>query len=124
MELDITGARILWETPINVPVLGQLKISETMVISWLVMLLITGACIWLTRDLKEENISKRQALAELIVEKANQFVVGNMGERFRYFVPFVAALFATSVLSNLISLIEVQRLIFPRKPPGQWWYLS
>ena len=108
MELDITGARILWETPINVPVLGQLKISETMVISWLVMLLITGACIWLTRDLKEENISKRQALAELIVEKANQFVVGNMGERFRYFVPFVAALFATSVLSNLISLIGLR----------------
>ena len=93
MELDITGARILWETPINVPILGQLKISETMVVSWLVMLLITGACIWLTRDLKEENISKKQALAELIVEKANQFVVGNMGERFRYFVPFVAALF-------------------------------
>ena len=108
MELDITGARILWETPINVPILGQLKISETMVVSWLVMLLITGACIWLTRDLKEENISKRQALAELIVEKANQFVVGNMGERFRYFVPFVAALFATSVLSNLISLIGLR----------------
>ena len=101
-------ARILWETPINVPILGQLKISETMVVSWLVMLLITGACIWLTRDLKEENISKRQALAELIVEKANQFVVGNMGERFRYFVPFVAALFATSVLSNLISLIGLR----------------
>ena len=53
MELDITGARILWETPINVPVLGQLKISETMVIIWLVMLIISGACIWLTRDLKE-----------------------------------------------------------------------
>ena len=106
MELDITGARILWETPINVPVLGQLKISETMVISWLVMLLITGACIWLTRDLKEENISKRQALAELIVEKANQFVVGNMGERFRYFVPFVAALFATSVQIGRASCRE------------------
>ena len=43
MELDITGARILWETPINVPILGQLKISETMVVSWLVMLLISGS---------------------------------------------------------------------------------
>ena len=53
MELDITGARILWETPINVPVLGQLKISETMVISWLVMLLITGACIWLIQERRE-----------------------------------------------------------------------
>ena len=34
-----------------------------------VMILITGLCIWLTHDLKEENISKRQAVAELIVEK-------------------------------------------------------
>ena len=60
--------------PINVPFLGPLRISETMVVSWIVMILITGLCIWLTHDLKEENISKRQALAELIVEKANSFV--------------------------------------------------
>ena len=63
-----------------------------MVVSWIVMILITGLCIWLTHDLKEENISKRQALAELIVEKANSFVVGNMGETFRYMIPLVAAL--------------------------------
>ena len=50
------------------------------------MLLITGVCIWLTHDLKEENISKRQAVAELLVETANKFVVGNMGEKFRYMI--------------------------------------
>ena len=108
MELDITGARIFFTLPINVPFLGPLRISETMVVSWIVMILITGLCIWLTHDLKEENISKRQALAELIVEKANSFVVGNMGEKFRYLIPFVAALFATSVVSNLISLIGLR----------------
>ena len=108
MELDITGARIFFTLPIDVPVLGQLKISETMVVSWLVMILITGLCIWLTHDLKEENISKRQAVAELIVEKANSFVIGNMGEKFRYLIPFVAALFATSVVSNLISLVGLR----------------
>lgn len=68
------------------------------------MLIITGVCIWLTRDLKVENISKRQAVAEMLVEMANKFVVGNMGERFRHLIPFVAALFATSVVSNLLSL--------------------
>ena len=94
--------------PIDVPVLGPLRISETMVVSWIVMILITGLCIWLTHDLKEENISKRQAVAELIVEKANSFVIGNMGEKFRYLIPFVAALFATSVVSNLISLIGLR----------------
>lgn len=90
MELDINGAKILFTLPIDLPVLGPLRISETMVVSWIVMILITGFCIWLTHDLKEENISKRQALAEMLVEMANKFVVGNMGEKFRYMIPFVA----------------------------------
>ena len=72
MELDINGAKILFTLPIDLPVLGPLKISETMVVSWIVMILITGLCIWLTHDLKEENISKRQALAEMLVEMAVQ----------------------------------------------------
>lgn len=104
MEIDITGAKVFYTFPIDVPFLGKFQLSETIVISWLVMLLITGLCIWLTHDLKVENISKRQALAEMLVEKANSFVIGNMGEKFRYFIPFVAALFATSLVSNLISL--------------------
>ena len=108
MELDISGAKVFYTLPFDFPVLGKLQISETMVVSWIVMLLITGLCIWLTHDLKVENISKRQAAAEMLVEMANKFVVGNMGEAFRYFIPFVAALFATSMVSNLISLIGLR----------------
>lgn len=104
MELDITGAKVLFIIPTNIPILGDFQFSETILVSWIVMLLITGVCIWLTRDLKVEHISKRQAVAEWLVETADNFVIGNMGEKFRYFIPFVVALFATSVLSNLISL--------------------
>ena len=108
MEIDISGARIFYTFPFDFPILGKLRITETLVVSWIVMALITGLCIFLTRDLKVEKISKRQALAEFIVETANKFVVGNMGERFRYMIPFVSALFATSVVSNLISLIGLR----------------
>lgn len=108
MEIDITGARIFCTLPFEVPILGKFTINETLVVSWLVMLLITGFCIWLTRDLKVENISKRQALAEMLVERANSFVIGNMTEKFRYMIPFVAALFVTSLVSNLISLIGLR----------------
>lgn len=104
MEIDITGARIFYTFPIDFPILGKFQITETLVVSWLVMLIITGLCIWLTRDLKVENISKRQAVAEMLVEMANNFVIGNMGEKFRKMIPFVAALFATSLVSNMISL--------------------
>lgn len=108
MELDFSGAKVYFTLPIDFPILGQLQISETMVVSWIVMLVITGFCIWLTHDLKVKDISKRQAVAELLVETANKFVIGNMGEKFRHMVPFVAALFITSVVSNLISLIGLR----------------
>lgn len=108
MELDISGAKILFTIPTDIPILGDIQFTETILISWVVMALITGFCIWLTRDLKVENISKRQAVAEMLVETANNFVIGNMGEKFRSFIPFVAALFGTSIVSNLISLIGLR----------------
>ena len=79
MSIDINGPKVFFTIPLNIPILGDLQISETMVVSWIVMIIITGLCIWLTHDLKVENISKRQAAAEMIVETLNNFVVGNMG---------------------------------------------
>ncbi len=107
MDVNITGPKILWESSWSVPILGSFKLTETILMSWIVMAIITLLCIWLTHNLKVENISKRQALAEMIVETADKFVIGNMGEQFAYFVPFVAALFATSLVSNLIGLFGV-----------------
>ncbi len=109
MDFEISGANVLLRIPTNIPVLGDILISETLVVSWIVMILITGLCIFLTRGLKVENISKRQAFAEMIVEAANNLVRKNTGgNRFDWMIPFVAALFATSVVSNLISLIGLR----------------
>ena len=105
MNFDISGAAIYLRIPTGIPVLGDFVITETMVVSWLVMILITGFCIWLTRDLRVENISKRQAVAEMLVEQATNLVRNNTGgKKFDYLIPFVAALFTTSAVSNLISL--------------------
>ena len=68
MEVNISGAKIFYTFPFEFPILGKFQITETLVVSWIVMILITGLCIFLTRDLKVENISKRQALAEFIVD--------------------------------------------------------
>ena len=105
MNFNISGAAVYFSIPTGIPILGDFLISETLVVSWIVMILITGLCIWLTRDLKVENISKRQAVAEMLVEQAQKFVRNNTGgTKFDNLIPFVAALFTTSVVSNLISL--------------------
>lgn len=44
-------------------------------------------------------------MAEFLVETAQNFVNGNMGEKFAYYGPFVAALFASSLFSSLLSLV-------------------
>ena len=79
-------------------------------VSWIVMLIITGLCIFLTRNLKVEKISKRQAVAEMIVEAATNLVRNNTGgTKFDSLIPFVSTIFATSIVSNLISLIPIFR---------------
>lgn len=109
MEIDVSGAGIYLSIPTGIPFLGDFMITETLVVSWIVMALITGLCIWLTRNLKVDNISKRQAVAEMLVDMANKLVRNNTGgTRFDKLIPFVAALFATSVVSNLISLIGLR----------------
>ena len=108
MDVNIVGPKVYWELPWDIPVLGKIQISETLVVSWIVMLAITLLCIWLTHNLKVKDISKKQAFAEMLVETADKFVIGNMGQKFAYFVPFVAALFATSVISNLIGLLGLR----------------
>ena len=34
MEVDISGAKVFFTTPIDVPLLGELQISETLIVSW------------------------------------------------------------------------------------------
>lgn len=101
MNVEINGARIFFE----IPVLGGIPITETIVNGMIVTLLILGVCIFLTRNLQVRSATKRQAVAEFLVETAQNFVEGNMGKRFAYYTPFVAALFGASLISSLLSLV-------------------
>ena len=51
------------------------------------MALLSGLAIWLGSNLKLENVSKRQAAAEFIVERLDQFVHDNMGYHFDKYIP-------------------------------------
>ena len=106
MDISINGAKIL-ATIDNVPLFGTVQITQTLIASWLVLLIISALCIWLGSGLRVTNISRKQALAELAVTSLLKFVRGNMGPNFDRYIPLVGTIFVTSVVSNLISLIGV-----------------
>ncbi|MCQ2553971.1 MAG: F0F1 ATP synthase subunit A, partial [Clostridia bacterium] len=77
MNVDIHGVPVYY----RIPILGGIPITSTLLVTWGVMLILTGLCIWLTHDLKVTNISKRQAAAEKIVSIAENFVISTMGKQ-------------------------------------------
>ena len=100
--VDITGAHVFFT--VDLP-LGGLPITEAQVNSWLVIISLFFFCLFLTHDLKTKDISKRQLIAEFIVEKAEGLIRSNMGEFFMGFTPFIAAMLALSACSSLLTLI-------------------
>ena len=106
MELSINGAKILY-TLENVPVLGKVDITQTLIVSWLVVGIITLLCWWLGSGLKVTNITRKQAVAEMGATALLNFVRGNMGTGFDHYIPLIGAIFISSVISNLISLLGI-----------------
>lgn len=104
MDISINGARVLW-TFENIPLFGTVNITQTVVVSWLVMAIISALCIWLGSGLKITGISRKQAVAEMAVKALLRFTRGNMGTAFDRYIPLIGTLFITSVVSNLISLL-------------------
>ncbi|MGM9549348.1 MAG: F0F1 ATP synthase subunit A [Faecousia sp.] len=106
MEVEINGARIL-ATIEDVPLFGTVQITQTLTVSWLVMILISALFIWLGSGLKVTGISRKQAAAETIYTSLVNFVRGNMGPDFDRYIPLVGTIFITSIVSNLISLVGI-----------------
>ena len=101
-DINITGAQIYFTIPMPIQ---DLPITEAQVVSAAVVLTILFLCLYLTHGIAVVPNSKRQLVAEWLVEKCQGMVDTNMGEYFKGFGPFVGAVMILSVLSSLSSLL-------------------
>ena len=81
MDVSINGAKIL-ATLENVPLLGTVHITQTLVVSGVIFVLIAALAVWLGSRLKVTGISRKQAVAEMLYTSLVDFVHGNMGTEF------------------------------------------
>lgn len=100
--IDISGAYVFFTLPMP---FSELPITEAQVNSWLVVLAVLFLCLYLTHGIRAGVNTKRQILAEWIVEKTEALVKDNMGEFFMGFAPFIAAVMALSGFSSLSGLL-------------------
>jgi F-type H+-transporting ATPase subunit a len=94
-------------------------ITETVIISWAVMLVLIAASLALTRRLKE-NPSGPQAVLEAVVEFLNNFATEQFGPYAKYLGPYMGSLFLFLFLANIIGVLSpVEVAVFGREfaPP-------
>jgi F-type H+-transporting ATPase subunit a len=84
--ISITGAQIYFTVPMP---LQPWPITESQVNSALVILSILGLCLYLTHGIRARVKTRRQLIAEWMVEKLDGMVLENMGEYFKGFGPFI-----------------------------------
>lgn len=96
------------ETVFTIPIMGGIGVSESVVVTWIIMAILIIGSIILTRDLKIDHISKRQAVAELIYTKLNGLVEGMIGEEGKAYVPYLVTVLLYIGFSNIIGLIGMK----------------
>lgn len=88
----------------------EIPISESTAVSWVVMAVLILLCIILGRNLKVNNISRRQAAAEFIVTKLEGILNNLVGENGHGYVPYLFTVLLFLGLSNIMGA-------FGFKPP-------
>ena len=102
--ISISGALVYFTIPMPIQ---NMPVSEAQVNALMVVISVLGLCLYLTHGIRAGVPTKRQYICEWAVEKVDSITVDNMGEFFRGYSPFIAAILVISALSSLLSLFGV-----------------
>lgn len=100
-EVVVNGPKVSFE-------IFGLKITETIVLSWFVMAVITGLILFMTHNMSKNNPSKKQMVAEWIVKTVNNMVIDSMGAKNLHYAPYMATIFSFSIFGSLISTLGLR----------------
>lgn len=91
---------------------GGFKLSETIVVQWLIMIFLILLSLYLTRDLKDVPTTKRQVLVEMAVDGLRNLVTDTMGKKFvenaPWIIAYIGSIFMFFATSNLIGLLGLR----------------
>ena len=86
-------------------VFGPLQITDTVLSTWGLMLVLTLFCVIFTRHLRCESPSKIQVLLESTVSLIENLIADILPGQARKLVPFIGTLWLFLVFANLLGLI-------------------
>lgn len=102
------GEHLLW----HLPVLGAVH-ADTIVTTWLVMLLSLVLFAWIGASYRSPYVSKRQTIFEGVVNYISDLATSTLGPAGEPFVPFFIALFIFIFLLNQFGMLPFKAVGLP-----------
>ena len=96
------------DTAFTLPIFGGIDIPESIAVSWGIMAFLVIVSILLTRNLKVNHISKRQAILETAVVTMDNFFKDLLGEAGKQYVPYLITVALYIACSNVIGVFGVK----------------
>ncbi|PWJ50040.1 ATP synthase F0 subcomplex A subunit [Faecalicatena contorta] len=94
----------------TVPVFGGIGVSESVVVTWIIMAALVLLSIIFVRNLRVENPGRKQIALETVIGGIQDFFVGVMGKENKRYIPYLITVGLYLGVSNIIGL-------FGFKPP-------
>ena len=92
------------ETVFTIPIGDGIEVSESVVVTWIIMAALLLFCFLMTRRLKVRNISKRQAVIETIVVKLTNLTTDMVGEKGKGLTPYLVTILMYITLANICGI--------------------
>ena len=89
----------------TIPLFGGISISESVVVTWIIMAVLTIASICLVRNLRVENPGKKQLLLETAISGIYKFFEETIGEHGKRYIPYLMTVMLYLGVANLIGLL-------------------
>ena len=96
------------ETAFTIPVFGGIPIAESVVVTWIIMAVLLVAAFFLGRNLRVENVGKRQLAVETVVGGLHNFFYDLLGEEGKRYIPYLMTVGIYIAVANMIGLFGLK----------------
>ena len=101
-------AQLNCDTAFTIPLFGGIPVAESVVVTWVIMVVLLIAAAILGRNLKVENVGKKQLVLETIVGGLYNFFYDLLGEEGKQYIPYLMTVGVYIGFANMIGLFGLK----------------
>lgn len=92
------------KTVFTIPVFGGIPVAESIVVTWIIMAVLVLLSVILVRNLKVENVGRKQLLLETGISFLYDFFYGILGEKGKRYITYLMTVVLYIGIANIIGL--------------------